>query len=545
MTATSTPAGDRTKDQASEPIPLELPVDEVVLLEDRGHVVRRGSVEVGAGTTRFVVAGVAPVISDRTLCASLRRATGSDDEVRGARVLDLRLRRRAIVRAADRPETSQALERERIALDERRRAIEAQRARAQVELEALGEIASAQLVELGVDASWGAIERERWRAELAEIRDDEAALRATLLGLKHELADLREELERLGRRAVASADIREELGAELIVEILATRPGRYSLQVDYIVPGACWRPYHRAEVREGEGEGEGGSDRLDFVCEGCVWQRTGEDWRDVQLVFSTERPSLGSEPPSLRSDILRVGRRRDVVEVEVRDQEIQTAGLEGETRASTEVPGIDDGGEVLALRALSRIDVLSDGQPHRTPLFAFTAEATIERVLVGELEPAVLVRSRQTNRSAQPLLAGPVDLIRGGGLIGRTSILFIAAGERFELGWGPDSALRALREVEQAQEEKSMLSSWTSVIHTVTLRLSNLGAEPRTVLVSERIPVSEIEKVKVDFDRRRTSGGRTPDEQGIVTWTVTLDPFARERLELRYTLRKHGDVVGL
>ncbi len=545
MSATSTPAAEQTMHPAVEPTPLELPVDEVILLEDRGHVIRRGTVEVGAGTTRFVVAGVAPVISDRTLCASLRRANGSDEEVHGARVLDLRLRRRVIARTQDRPEASQAIERERLALDGRRRGLEAQRARVQMELEALGETASAQLVELGVDASWGAIERERWRAELAEIRDDEAALRTTLLRLKHELADLLEELGRLGRRGVALADIREELGAELVVELLATRPGRYALQVDYIVPGACWRPYHRAEVCEEDGDGKSGPPSLDFVCEGCVWQRTGEDWRNVQLVFSTERPSLGSEPPSLSSDILRVGRRRDVVEVEVRDQEIQTAGLGGETRASTEVPGIDDGGEVLSLRALSRIDVLSDGQPHRTPLFSFKADATIERVLIGELDPAVLVRSRQTNRSAQPLLAGPVDLIRGGGLIGRTSILFIAGGERFELGWGPDSALRALREEELATEERSMLSSWTSVVHTVTLRLSNLGAEPRTVLVSERIPVSEIEKVKVDFDRRKTSGGRAPDDQGIVTWTVTLGPFARERLELRYTLRKHGDVVGL
>jgi len=529
---------------AAEPTPLALPVDEVILLEDRAHVIRRGSVEVGAGATRFVVTGVAPVLSDRTLCAALRRAKGSAEEVSGARVLDLRLRRRVVARALDRPEQAKAIERERLALAERKRGIAAQRERARMELQTLAEIATAQLSELGVDASWGEIDRERWRAELAELQGDEAALRGQLLAFEEELVDLREELERLGRRARALADVRESLSAELIVEVLASAPGRYALQVDYIVPGACWRPYHRAEVREEDGA-EGEPATLDVVCEGCVWQRTGEDWRGVQLVFSTERPSLGASPPSLSSDVLRVGRRREVVEVELRDQEIQAAGLGGETRASTELPGIDDGGEVLSLRALSRIDVLSDGQPHRTPLFSFSAEATLDRVLLAELEPAVLLRSTQVNVGGQPLLAGPVDLIRGGGLIGRTSILFVAAGERFELGWGPDSAVRALREVELSQEDRSMLSSWSSVVHTVTLRLSNLGAEPRRVKVSERVPVSEIEKVKVDFDGRRTSGGRSPDEQGIVTWTVTLEPFARERLELRYTLRKHSDVVGI
>lgn len=542
--STSSPKTLAAEPAPAEPTPLTLPVDEVILLEDRAHVIRRGSVEVGVGTTRFVVTGVAPVLSDRTLCASLRRVSGPSEEISGARVLDLRARRRVVARVEDRPEQAKAIERERLALAERVRRLDARRERARMELQALACLASAQLAEFGVDASWGDIDRERWRAELAEIRDDEAELRGQALGLEEELVELKEELGRLGRRALALADVRQTQRAELVVEVLATAPGRYRLQVDYIVPGACWRPYHRAEVRE-EDEAEGAEATLDFVCEGCVWQRTGEDWRGVQLVFSTERPSLGAEPPSLSSDVLRVGRRREVVEVEVRDQEIQTAGLGGETRAATELPGIDDGGEVLSLRALSRIDVLSDGQPHRTPLFSFTAEATLERVLLAELDPAVLLRSTQVNLGGQPLLAGPVDLIRGGGLIGRTSILFVAAGERFELGWGPDSALRALRDVELAQEDRSMLSSWSSVVHTVSLRLSNLGAEPRTIKVSERIPVSEIEKVKVDFDRRKTSGGRSPDDHGIVTWTVALGPFARERLELRYTLRKHGDVVGI
>jgi len=525
--------------ETSPRTPLELPVDEVSLLEDRAHVIRRGSVDVGAGTTRLVVAGVAPVLSDRTLCASLRSPSG--EEASGARVQDLVLRRRAVARMSERPEQAKALELERIALTDRYDAQVRRRERARAELRELAAIAQAQLVDVGVDASWGQVEPERWAHELTEIRADEATLRGQLLALDEELRELEAARERLERRARATADIREEITAELVIEIVSTSPRRFVLQVDYIVPGACWRPYHRAELVQADD----GSQVVEFTCEGCVWQRTGEDWRGVQLGFSTERLSLGSEPPALESDVLRIRRRREVVEVEVRDQEIQTTGLGGETRAATELPGIDDGGEVLTLKASSRVDVLSDGQPHRTPLFSFTSEATLERVLVAELEPAVLLRTTQLHGGAQPLLAGPVDLIRGGGLVGRSSILFVAAGERFELGWGPDSALRALREVEREDEEKSMLSSWTSTVHTVALRLSNLGDEPRQITISERVPVSEIEKVKIEVDRRKTSEGKLADDQGIVTWVVDLGPFARRRLDLRYTIRKHSDVSGI
>ena len=491
---------------------------------------------------RFVVAEVSPVLSDRTLCASLRRRDG--DEVSGARVQDVRLRRRKVERLEARPEESQRIARQRLEIGERASQLKIRYTRARERLDWLGRVAASQLEDAATDAAWGGCEPERWSSELAEIRADEEAARRELLVLAEELEDLKEELQRLGRLAAAKADVREEVVAELVIEVVARAPGRFQLQVDYIVPGACWRPYHRAELSEPAAAEEGGP-TLAFACEGCVWQRTGEDWENVQLVFSTERLSLGSEPPTLDSDVLRITRRREVIEVELRDQEIQTAGLGGESRPAAELPGIDDGGEALELRASRRVDVRSDGRPHRAPLFAFTTEATLDRVLLAELDPAVILKSTQVNRATQPLLAGPVDLVRGGGFVGRTSILFIAPGERFELGWGPDAALRALREVDLTDEEKSMLSSWTATIHAVTLRLSNLGAEPRRIKVSERVPISEIEKVKIELDRRKTTDGAAPDDNGVITWDVDLGAFERRRLELRYTLRKHGDVSGI
>lgn len=545
--STFQPPIPRTDPVIALPTSIELPVDEVILLEDRAHVIRRGVIEVPAGTTRLRVAEVAPVLSDRTLCAALRRpgADLDDDEVRGARVLDLRLHRRVVARVEDRSEQAKALEGERFELAGRIAAIEARRSGVRMQLGDLDRIAEAQLADIGIDAGWGQVEGERWLREFAEIGSDEATLRERMLVHNEELVELSQELERLLRRAAISADLREQITAELVIEVVARAPGRFALQVDYIVPGACWRPYHRAECVPTEGQEL--ESRLEFVSEGCVWQRTGEDWKNVQLVFSTERASLGSEPPVLESDLLAVRRRREQVEVEVRDQEIQSAGLGAgvETRAATEVPGIDDGGKIIALRALSRAHVPSDGQPHRARLFSFTTEVELDWVLLAELEAAVLLRSTQNNCGQQPLLAGPVDLIRGGGLVGRTSIHYIAPGERFELGFGPDSALRAVREVELAKEERGMLSSWTSVVHAVSLRLSNVGDQPRRIKVSERVPVSEIEKVKIDFSRKKTTEGKCPDEQGIVSWQVDLGPFECRRLQLRYTLRKHDDISGV
>src|SRR5690606_7840419 len=157
----------------------------------------------------------------------------------------------------------------------------------------------------------------------------------------------------------------------------------------------------------------------------------------------------------------------------------------------------------------------------------------------------VLRKSSQENRGAAPLLAGPVDLVRSSGLVGRTQLLYVAPGERFELGWGPEPDLRVSREVDLIEERSRMLSSWTDRMTRIRVRLSNLGAARRRVAVTERVPVSEIEKVKIEVDPARVTDRARPDQNGFLRWTVELEPHGHRQLDAVYVLRSHEDVVGL
>ena len=341
----------------------------------------------------------------------------------------------------------------------------------------------------------------------------------------------------LERRIAAALQPSDRVEAELRLEVAVEVAGDYQLRVDYLVAGACWRPYHRARLVD---------DQITFSTEGCVWQNSGEDWEHVALLFSTARPSLGTDPPALSSDRLTVRKKQEVLQVQAREQAIQTTGL-GDAGRSTapEIPGIDDGGEVVSLRGEHRSSVPSDGRPYRVPLGRFTTSAQGERVTMPELAAAVLFKTVQVNDGTTPILAGPVDLVRGGGTTGRTSVLYIAPGERFALGWGPDGALRVRREVDTSAEDSGMLSSWIKRDTTVTLRLTNLGEEAHTIAVQERVPVSEIDKVKIEVERRQTTDAKQPDGDGLLNWSVTLPPAGRKRVVLRYSVKKHSDVQGI
>jgi hypothetical protein len=79
----------------------------------------------------------------------------------------------------------------------------------------------------------------------------------------------------------------------------------------------------------------------------------------------------------------------------------------------------------------------------------------------------------------------------------------------------------------------------------VKVKISNLGAQERTVHVTERVPVSEVEKLRIEVDAAHQRQGQKPDPNGFLHWTVELPGFGRKSVELRYLVRKHGDVVGI
>ncbi len=493
---------------------MSLPITRVTVLEDRAQVLRRGRIEAFHGR-RVVELELAPVLADKSL--SVR--------VQGAQLVGSRIQRERLERPS---ELDEALLEER--LIQARQAFEAATRQAEalrVELELWASSQRLHLGELSEDAAWGRSDAQAWARGLGALSAEESQVRLALVRLRHDLEERERGLQDLRTRLAQARSPRTRHRLLLSIELQGQgQPAE--LELEYLVPCACWRPWHQARLD---------GDQLRWRSDACVWQNTGEDWTDVELRVSTERPSLGVEPPRLSAEVLRAQKTGSQVRVEAREQSIQTTGLGG-SRSSSQLPGVDDGGEAQHLGG-RQATVPSDGRPHRVPLFDFTSEASLSLELKAQVLSAVILKTEADNASPHPVLAGPVDLVRDSGFVGRTRTLFVAPGERFELGWGPDPSLRVHRAERSEDLEARMLSSWRATEHVVDLKLSNIGPEPRRVQVLERVPVSEIEKVKVEVQ------GETPDADGFVRWELELPAYGTGALDLRWTLKRHSDVTGI
>lgn len=544
---------------APAPEPIPLPITHVTCLEDRAQVERSGQVQLAGGTQRLRIGPVTPLAVDSSLRADVtRECTASDVPPDGepARILDARVVRTYTPAPPDGPgEDASALRLRIHSLEEEIRAADLRRQRLESRLAITAQAKTELHRDIAEGAGAGDADPERWADRLDRVDVELEARAEDLRRLHHRRRDLTEQLAEARQVLACTEDEPEELSAVIEVVVAAQRPGPVVLRVVHLTPCALWRPAYRATLAP-----DGAS--LQLETDAVVWQRTGEDWAGVRLSLSTARPTLAASPPALVDDVLtlrdRTAEERRTVEVDLREEEIRNVGEESTgapaPAESTELPGVDDGGEVWVMAAPAPVSLACDGRPNRVHLSSFTAPCRSELTCSPELSPLVTRVAEVTNPAASGhvLLAGPVDLVRGSGFVGRGLLRFAGIGEQVRLSFGSEDTFRVVRHMTESRETTGLtgINSRTVIARTVRLFVSRLDARTHgtatTVVVRERVPVSEVSAVEVRLNKNACHPA--PDEidsQGIVRYQLTLGPGQRQEIELNYEISASDKVVGL
>lgn len=492
-----------------------IPVTHVSVLEDRAAVRRTGRLSLPAGRHRLRVDGVAPVLQDVSLQASA--SVGQVSVARAVRALR--------IRSAERPDAVRELEDQARALASRQAEHQDRQQRAESRLSRLFGMAIQAAHELPEDAAWGRVDPDGWRDAFGALFERAAAEQQAAIDAWLDAEQTADDLRALHARLALLQRPDVDLACAIELDLLLDAPADVELSLAYVVPLALWRPLHRAALA---------GDSLTWTQRATVWQHTGEDWSDVVLTLSTARTALGTSPPLLDDDLLTVQRKSDEVRVEMREVEVQRAGPRGGAPDAVSLPGVDDGGEVRVLAVPGRVTIGSDGRPVSFDLGAWTGPASVARVACPEVLERVVVRVTAVHAGSEPLLAGPVELLRGGGAFGWTEVAFVAPGAALELSFGPDDTLRIRRHARVLSDKTDPVDRWQRVKRRVELDLSNVGTEPRRIELTERVPVSEIAEVRVEG--LSATDGPSPDADGFVRWSVDIAPNAPRTLRLDYTL---------
>lgn len=518
----------------------------VTVFGDRAMVQRTALVRLASGDNTVIFGGLPLQIAEETLRAEGKGTAAA--RISGLSVRNVFLDSSSEKRTRDLEEEIAILERAVQKIEARRTALAAQRAFIDSIRVGWGERISKELSS-GKPVSAELTEANRFvGAEIFRVEEGAYDAAAEKKPLADKIAALRKQLDAL----------QSERGKEVrTVELAITAPVAMELTVElsYLVMQAKWEPVYDIRLAA-----DGKSAELAYRA--MVAQHSGEDWRGVKLSLSTATPASGSAPPELLpwQVFLREPSRPMAHPLRGAYKAAAAApvaaGIQPEAAESMEYGT----GDLLQLTAMSSqlqdkqtsvlfvvpepADIAADGSRQNTLLAIERLPVSSAYVTIPKLSPRVYLKSEVVNSSAYPLLAGTVNVFNDNVYVGRSALKTAAPGEKFDLFFGVDDAIKVKRQATRIRREAGLINdnrlSWRCLVE-----LENFKKEAVTVAVYDQIPVAGNQEIKA------TLAEQQPDvferrSDGTVSWQLSLNPGEKHNISYRINVEypQGREIVG-
>ncbi len=516
-------------------------IEAVTVFPDRAEVTRTVELALPAGQSTVSIAG----LSASHISESVRvRGSGSATLKIGS------VETRQVHSEAAVQEDERRLEREIEGLNDRRRALEDKIAALKVQLDFIKAIgregpktANEELVRGKMDPkAW----KEAWSflgSGTAEAFEGIHAAQREQRELDRKVAQMNRQLSqiRTGRKASVTARVHLELAA----------PAKARLELSYQLPGASWRPLYDARLDTETG-------RIGLTQIGEVRQRTGEDWSGVQLTLSTARPAASARMPDLSSwfiDFAQVYPVSRVVlsqedtyhaelELDVLNEEGRIAGGE-DSRERFLAKAPEPVAEVIAsefaaeYRIAGRVEVPSDNAPHKFVIGERAMAAELAVRVVPKVTPRAYLYAEVELPGEEPLLPGPVSVLRDGAFVGTSGIGLLRPGEEHKFSFGVDDKVRVdYRLVDGERSREGLIAKDRRLERRYLTEVVNHHERPIEITVLDQLPVPRDERIEVELLKDSTPPSETDVEErkGVLAWSWIAAPGEERAIRFGYAV---------
>lgn len=512
----------------------------VCVYPGQAQIVRRGQLSLAGGETEIVFPNLPLSLLPETV-----RVTGRGT----ARVRLLGVEVAQVRHALPPEEALRELQRQIEELEDRNRALGDRMEALNRSLELLSALGKAMADRLPWGIARGTVDVAQVENLLAVFPRAEQETRRQIRELEVQQRALVRELERLRREREARVKPRTPDRYRVSVPIEVQEPGELEIELGYVCQGATWKPLYDLRFDE-----SGPSLLLSQLAE--VSQRTGEDWREVQLSLSTARPALGQALPELQPWYIRLrppeappvapsrasGMALEAVELEAPRARAEAMPEKIEV-AEAEVR--QEGAAVLFV-APGAPSVPADGSTRKVLLGTHSLPVTLDWLTVPRQGLYVLRRARAKNITPSVLLPGNGSVFYGQTFVGTTAVRETPVGGEIELSLGVDDRVKVERELLERTVDKSGFVEKVRRIHyAYRIEVQNLRGEAIALTVLDQIPVSRHENLKVKLLRSDPQAQAGP--MGELRWELKLAPAEKREITFAFQVEMplDSEAIGL
>jgi uncharacterized protein (TIGR02231 family) len=353
---------------------------------------------------------------------------------------------------------------------------------------------------------------------------------------------------------------------EAKIAVEAPNAVKAGLKLVYQVRGANWTPLYDARLTTEGLE----KPKLALTRRAQIVQRTGEDWQDVSLQLSTVRlqrltaaPSVSSATLSLIDPAVMLSQlERSVAKtpapiaaapmgrvqngfMEDADSARRKDKAEREPVAATEMgAGVEASAYQAIFTVPGKVIVPKDGTQKTFALNTVAIEPELALKSAPSLDAAAYLEASFVNTEDAPFLAGIVMIHRDGTFVGRDNLKLIAPGDKANLGFGADDAVKITRTpVKKRENDAGFWGNTRTDVVDFKTTAKNLHKFPVKLTIVDRIPVSENTAVIVEALASNTppTEKTVDDQRGVMAWVYDLKPNEQRDVRLGWKLKWPAD----
>ncbi len=399
-----------------------------------------------------------------------------------------------------------------------------------------------------------------------------------------ELTEIKNEINELNKRKwmiQAKLDVlnfKESTKSNQIIIILDSKTATaVDLNIEYFVSGCGWEPNYNLRAQDLSG-------KILMEYKAKVFNDTGNDWNNVEMVLSTGNPNLSATFPELSPWYLnyqtyvqtkgKVAQNKDRGkknyyipennmnwDMVVQNNEDKVREIQQEVQMNAgyfdNLPQGQDARfkyfqnkpnktnvvyrtiEVSHLSTEFDIEekytIPSDRNPYLVDIKEHELNGTFEYVAVPKMERDAFLLAQIPGWEQLDLVPGPTRVYFDGTYVGESWIDTRNVEDTLGLSFGRDSKIIVSRDLLSEFSNKKVVGNNRKDSYTYELTVKNTRNNAVEMDLHDQIPISKDSDISVVVDE--ISGAQKEEETGILTWKVKLGPNESKKYKISFTIK--------
>ncbi len=515
-------------------------VKKVVLFSDQAQVTRQALVKVKRGVNKIFLESTAFNVDENSLMAEVE----GEGEILGVQFTTVPLKEPSQENIKNIEERIKSLEREKRSLYSN---IEVLDKKKQF-LNSLIDFSNSQLPK---EIVTNFPKTEDLRNILQFLGSSYEEINTKKQSLEEKIEDLDRDIEVLRQQLASLAGSKTKIKRVIEVLFASKREQQINIEVSYIVRRAWWRPLYKINVLPGKD--------INLVMFARIYQKTGENWDNVELTVSNVAPFEGHNLPKPQSRYLYLrpqfrkfnegatqgGGRAWLKSLAVGSVDKSTVAEEIKSKIAPEKASFVSS----VRRRLSfsfeytlphKVTIKSKDKESTYPIFSKKIKGEIYHYAVSSGTPYAFLVCKASSDSE--LLSGVLQIYHEGRYVGKAVLQEKKPGEDFLVNLGIDREVKIKREKIEDKKEEMFFGKIErrNIVRKLTYRIIIENLKEKNVKIDffDAVPVSKTDMITVKDVKMVPSPQEEnyKDKKGVMLWELTLQPHQKKEVTVSYTV---------